>query len=118
MQKRDFTIICSCDCIFGSIFKNDYISCLKVTQTKFHKNDINFLLRNELFSMMNFREFDKNYYHLFEFKKLRQNQILFEKGEITNKIFFLKKGEICVTFEGSFNDIYRIISLKGEPKNR
>ena len=118
MQKRDFTIICSCDCIFGSIFKKDYISCLKVTQTKFHKNDINFLLRNELFSMMNFREFDKNYYHLFEFKKLRQNQILFEKGEITNKMFFLKKGEICVTFEGSFNDIYRIISLKGGPKNR
>ena len=34
------------------------------------------------------------------------------------KFFFLKKGEICVTFEGSFNDIYRIISLKGGPKNR
>ena len=118
MQKRNYTIICKEVCIFGSIIKKDYISCLKVTQTKFHKNDINFLLSNELFSMMNFREFDNNYYHLFEFKKLRQKQILFEQGELTNKIFFLKKGEICVTFEGSFNDIYRIISLKGGPKNR
>ena len=118
MQKRNYTVICKDDCIFGSIIKKDYISCLKVTQTKFHKNDINFLLSNELFSMMNFREFDNNYYHLFEFKKLRQKQILFEQGEITNKIFFLKKGEICVTFEGSFNDIYRIISMKGGPLNR
>ena len=63
--------------------------------------------------MMNFREFDNNYYHLFEYKKLHEKHSLFEQGEISNKIFFLKKGEICVTFEGSFNDIYRIISLKG-----
>ena len=106
IQKRNSTIICNKDCIFGVIIKKDYISCLKITQTKFHKNDINFLISNELFSMMNFREFDKNYYHLFEFKKMRQNEVLFEQGEI------------CVTFEGSFNDIYRIISLKGGPKNR
>lgn len=118
IQKRNSTIICNKDCIFGVIIKKDYISCLKITQTKFHKNDINFLISNELFSMMNFREFDNNYYHLFEYKKLHEKHSLFEQGEISNKIFFLKKGEICVTFEGSFNDIYRIISLKGGPKNR
>ena len=118
IQKRNSTIICNKDCIFGVIIKKDYISCLKTTQTKFHKNDINFLISNELFSMMNFREFDNNYYHLFEYKKLHEKHSLFEQGEISNKIFFLKKGEICVTFEGSFNDIYRIISLKGGPKNR
>ena len=118
IQKRNSTIICNKDCIFGFIIKKDYISCLKITQTKFHKNDINFLISNELFSMMNFREFDNNYYHLFEYKKLHEKHSLFEQGEISNKIFFLKKGEICVTFEGSFNDIYRIISLKGGPKNR
>ena len=118
IQKRNSTIICNKDCIFGVIIKKDYISCLKITQTKFHKNDINFLISNELFSMMNFREFDNIYYHLFEYKKLHEKHSLFEQGEISNKIFFLKKGEICVTFEGSFNDIYRIISLKGGPKNR
>ena len=118
IQKRNSTIICNKDCIFGVIIKKDYISCLKITQTKFHKNDINFLISNELFSVMNFREFDNNYYHLFEYKKLHEKHSLFEQGEISNKIFFLKKGEICVTFEGSFNDIYRIISLKGGPKNR
>ena len=118
IQKRNSTIICNKDCIFGVIIKKDYISCLKITQTKFHKNDINFLISNELFSMMNFREFDNNYYHLFEYKKLHEKHSLFEQGEISNKIFFFKKVEICVTFEGSFNDIYRIISLKGGPKNR
>ena len=118
LSKRNSTVICSTNCILGCLIKKEYLSCLKVTQTKFHKNDINFLLSNELFSMMNFREFDKNYYHLFEFKKMRQNEVLFEQGEINNNIFFLKKGEICVTFEGSFNDIYRIIGLKGGPKNR
>ena len=44
LQKRNSTIICNTDCILGVIIKKDYISCLKVTQTKFHKNDINFLL--------------------------------------------------------------------------
>ena len=117
-QKRNSTVICNRDCILGCLIKKEYLSCLKITQTKFHKNDINFLLSNELFSMMNFREFDKNYYHLFEFKKMRQNETLFEQGEKNNNIFFLKKGEISITFEGSFNDIYRIIGLKGGPKNR
>ena len=118
MHKRNNTIICNTDCILGVLIKKDYISCLKITQTKFHKNDINFLISNELFSMMNFREFDNNYYHLFEYKKLHEKQILFEQGELSNKIFFLKKGEVSITFEGSFNDIYRIISLKGGQKNR
>ena len=118
MQKRNNTIICNTDCIFGVIIKKDYISCLKVTQTKFHRNDINFLISNELFSIMNFKEFDKNYYHLFEYKKLHEKYTLFEQGELSNKIFFLKKGEISITFEGSFNDIYRIIALKGGPKTR
>ena len=118
LQKRNTTVICNDNCILGYFIKKDYISCLKITQTKFHKNDINFLLSHELFSMMNFREFDKNYYHLFELKKMRQNQILFEQGELTDNIYFLKQGEICITFEGNFNDIYRIIGLKGGPKKR
>ena len=118
MQKRNSTIICNSKCILGCLIKKNYISCLKLTQTKFHKNDINFLLSHELFSMMNFREFDKNYYHLFELEKMGQNQVLFEQGELTNNIFFLKRGEICITFEGNFDDIYRIIGLKGGPKNR
>ena len=118
MQKRNATVICNTNCILGYFFKKEYVSCLKVTQTKFHKSDINFLLSNELFSMLNFREFDKRYYHLFSFEKIRQKQTLLEQGEINNNIYFLKKGEICISFEGSFNDIYRIISLKGGPKNR
>ena len=118
IQKRNSTIICKSNCIFGYFIKKEYISCLKVTQTKFHKNDINFLLSNELFSMLNFRDFDKHYYHLFLYEKLPQKHILFQQGEINNNIYFLRKGEINITFEGSFNDLYRIIGLKGGPKNR
>ena len=118
MQKRSSTIICNKDCILGCFTKKEYISCLKVTQTKFHKNDINFLLGNELFSMLNFREFDKNYYHLFSFEKKYQGNILLEQGEKSDNIFFLKKGELNINFHGSFDDLYRIIGLKGGPKNR
>ena len=118
MLKRNYTIICNRNCTLGCFMKKEYISCLKVTQTKFHKNDINFLLSNELFSMLNFREFDNNYYHLFDLIKMNQKEMLFEQGEQANYIYFLKKGEICTTFEGSFNDIYKIIASKGGPKNR
>ena len=118
MQKRSSTVICNNHCIFGFFYKKEYISCLKITQTKFHKSEISFLLGNELFSTLNFREFDNNYYHLFEFEKKSQKNMLFEQGEKNDNIFFLKNGEINVNFEGSFDDLYRIIGLKGGPKNR
>ena len=118
MQKRSSTVICNNHCIFGFFYKKEYISCLKITQTKFHKSEISFLLGNELFSTLNFREFDKNYYHLYEFEKKSQKNMLFEQGEKNDNIFFLKNGEINVNFEGSFDDLYRIIGLKGGPKNR
>jgi hypothetical protein len=79
---------------------------------------MNFLLGNELFSTLNFQEFDRNYYRLFELMKKNQNQVLFIQGKISEYIFFLKQGEISVSLEGNINDIYRIIGQKGGPKNR
>ena len=117
-NKRVSTIICDTNCIFGYFLKNEYYDCIKITQTKFHKNDINFLLQNELFSNLNFREFDKNYYHLFELVKKYQNQKLFIQGEINDYIYFIKQGEVTVSFDGNINDIYRIIALRGGPKNK
>ena len=88
MQKRSSTVICNNHCIFGFFYKKEYISCLKITQTKFHKSEISFLLGNELFSTLNFREFDNNYYHLFEFEKKSQKNMLFEQGEKNDNIFY------------------------------
>jgi len=118
ISKRSSTIICNNDCIFGYFTKKEYYDCIKVTQTKFHRQDINFLLQNELFAMITFPEFDRNYYHLFEISKKNQNQMLFNQGEINNNIYFLKQGEVSVSLEGSITDLYRIIGLKGGPKNR
>ena len=117
-NKRSSTIICDTPCTFGVFYKKEYSDCLKVTQTKFHKLDINFLLQNELFSILNFSEFDRNYYRLFELQKKKQNQMLFNQGEINNYIYFLKQGEVSVSLEGNINDLYRIISLKGGTKNQ
>ena len=117
-NKKESTIICNSDCVFGYIHKKDYYSCLKITQTKFHRNDINFLLENELFSSLSFSDFDRNYYHLFELTKKYQNQILFQQKKKNDYIYFLKHGEVSVSLEGNINDLYRIIGLKGGPKNR
>ena len=116
--KKISTIICNNNCIFGYFIKKDFLNCLKVTQTKFHRNDINFLLGNELFSSLNFQEFDRNYYKLFELIKTYQKQMLFSQGEANDYIYFLKKGEVSVSLEGNINDLYRIIGLKGGIKNR
>ena len=118
ISKKVSTIVCNNHCIFGYFHKKEYVSCLKVTQTKFHRNDINFLLGNELFSFLNFQEFDRNYYRLFELIRKRQNQMLFVQGEVNDHIFFLKQGEVSVSLEGNINDLYRIIGLKGGPKDR
>ena len=118
ITKKISTIICNNHCIFGVLLKKDYINSLKITQTKFHKNDINFLLGNELFSTLNFPEFDRNYYRLFELMKKNQNHVLFIQKKYNDFIYFLKKGEVSVSLEGNIDDIYRIIGMKGGPKNR
>ena len=117
-NKRTSTVICNSHCILGNILKKDYYSCIKVTQTKFHRNDITFLLENELFSTLSFADFDRNYYHLFELTRMHQNQLLFHQKEKSDYIYFLKHGEMSVSLEGNINDLYRIIGLKGGPKNR
>lgn len=117
-NKRTSTVICNSHCILGNILKKDYYSCIKVTQTKFHRNDITFLLENELFSTLSFADFDRNYYHLFELTRMHQNQLLFHQREKSDYIYFLKHGEMSVSLEGNINDLYRIIGLKGGPKNR
>ena len=118
ISKKVSTIVCNSHCIFGYFLKKEYIGCLKATQTKYHRNDINFLLGNELFSSLNFHEFDRNYYRLFELIRKPQKQMLFVQGEKNDEIFFLKQGEVSVFLEGNVNDLYRIIGLKGGPKNR
>ena len=50
--------------------------------------------------------------------KKYQNQTLFEQGETDDNIYFIKQGEASVDLEGNINDLYRIIGLKGGPKNR
>ena len=116
--KKSSTIVCNNHCTFGFFLKKDYLNSLKITQTKFHKNDINFLLTNELFSTLSFPEFDRNYYRLFELMKVNQNHKLFCQKKNNDYIYFLKTGEVSVSLEGNINDLYRIIGLKGGPKNR
>ena len=118
ISKKNSTIICNNHCILGYLLKKDYINSLKITQSKFHKNDITFLLGNELFQSLNFIEFDRSYFCLFELMKKYQNQTLFEQGEANDNIYFIKQGEASVDIEGNINDLYRIIGLKGGPKNR
>ena len=118
LSKRNSTIICNNNCIFGCLYKKEYFNCKKITQTKFHVNDILFLLENEIFLNLCFSDFDRNYYHLFELTKVPQNQILYCQKEKNDYIYFLKKGEASVSMEGNINDLYRIIGLKGGPKNR
>ena len=118
INKKNSTIICNNHCILGYLLKKDYINSLKITQTKFHKNDITFLLGNEIFQSLNFSEFDRSYFRLFELMKKYQNQMLFEQGEANDNIYFIKQGEASVNLEGNINDLYRIIGLKGGPKNR
>ena len=118
INKKNSTIICNNHCIFGYLLKKDYINSLKITQTKFHKNDIVFLLGHELFQTLNFPDFDRSYFRLFELMKKYQNQVLFEQREKNDNIYFIKQGEASVDLEGNINDLYRIIGLKGGPKNR
>ena len=118
INKKNSTIVCNNHCILGYLLKKDYINSLKITQTKFHKNDIIFLLGHELFQSLNVGEFDRSYFRLFELMKKYQNQKLFEQGEINDNIYFIKQGEASVDLEGNINDLYRIIGLKGGPKNR
>ena len=115
--KRQFTVICETDCVFGIFSRKMFFKCVKEKQAKFHKNDITFLLKNELFSQLNAHTFNVKYFGFFESIKLKQEDFLLKQGEISNKVFFLLKGEVEVTMEANIYELYKIILLKGGRNN-
>ena len=118
MIKRKSTIICNSDCLFCFFPKKEYFNAIKKAQTKFHKDEMLFLLNNEIFNNLTLKVFDKRYFHLFKLLHINQYNNILTQGEICDYIYFLKEGELCVSFNTNLNEIYRIIELKGGPKGR
>ena len=116
-EKRQYTIICDTDCIFGTLSKKTYSFITKERQVKFHKNDIAFLLKNELFAQINIHAFGVKYFGYFETMTFKEGTFLLEQGKKSNKIYFLIKGESEVTLNANIYDLYELIKLKGGQEN-
>ena len=118
ITKRNSTVVCNTNCLFCFFPKKEYFNTIKEAQTKFHRNEMLFLLQNEIFNNLPLKVFDKRYFHLFKLLHMTQNKYLLTQGEKCDYIYFLKEGELSVSFNTNLNEVYRMIELKGGPKGR
>ena len=109
VNKRTATIITNEDCIFGTITKQAYDMCMKETQEKIRKSNIESVYSQSIFKCFSYDYFEKNYFNMFKLITKSQGQYLFNQGDKREDIFILKEGEIEFTLKGCLKDFDFII---------
>jgi CRP-like cAMP-binding protein len=118
VNKRTATIITNEDCIFGTITKQAYDMCMKETQEKIRKSNIESVYSQSIFKCFSYDYFEKNYFNMFKLITKSQGQYLFKQGDKREDIFILKEGEIEFTLKGCLKDFDFIIQGLGGTEDK
>lgn len=117
-KRRNASIITLEDCDFGTIKKESYEICIKEAEEKARRNNIDNVYSQIIFQGYNKDFFEKNYFNFFKHEVFNRGHILFVQGTERKEIFFVKEGEIELSFYVSFKDLNALIrSLGGEIEN-
>ena len=108
-NKVNETVIASTDCDLIKINKTNYKDLMKESLTKSKNNFLNLILTYKIFENVPYGNFDKRYYDYFKYVKYCKNQMLFNEGDICDKIFFISKGEYEIFVEKNILEVNDII---------
>lgn len=111
-NKRTATIICTEDCIFGTLTRDGYNSIIKDIQWKKRKSIVNFLLSFQIFKGMNWNYFESKIFNYFKYETYEQGKEIIKQNLKGNKIYFVKQGCFEVSTYSSIQDIKSIIQSK------
>ena len=115
--KRTATILTLKECYFGTIRKEAYEICIKETQEKMRRQNVENIYSHSIFKGYSHDYFEKNFFNLFNLETLQQGQFIFKQGEQRSRLYILKKGDIEITFRGNFHNLNTLISYLGGENN-
>ena len=113
-NKRTATIICTEDCIFGTLTRDGYNSIIKDIQWKKRKSIVNFLLSFQIFKGMNWNYFESKIFNYFKYETYEQGKEIIKQNQKGNTIYFVKQGCFEVSTYSSIQDIKSIIQSKSK----
>lgn len=93
--------------------KTKFKKCVAEVHDKMKQSAIQFFITNPLFKGIERNSFQKHYFNFFVLKKYNRGDYVFKEGDLSQNIYFLKKGEYEVTFTSSMIDINKIIKHYG-----
>ncbi len=107
--KRSATILCSEDCLFGTLSKDAYKNSLKEIQTNERRNNIKSLLSFSIFYDLHWNKFQNYFFNYFKIIHFNKNDIIINQGDPIINFFFVRKGEFEITSQLSNKQIDEII---------
>jgi CRP-like cAMP-binding protein len=108
-SKRTATVICSEDCLFGTLSKEAYNICLRDIQINERRNNIKSLLSFSIFYDLNWNKFQNYFFNYFKIIHVNKNDIIINQGDPIINFFFVRKGEFEITSQLSNKQIDEII---------
>lgn len=112
-KKRTASIISINDSYCGTLDITVYKNCIKDAQDRIRKMNINFLLSFKIFNAILTEAFDRRYFNCFKQISVKRGEYLIEQGAKRTDVFFLKSGLLEVSMKGCFQDINKVLILKG-----
>ena len=117
--KRTATIITTKNCMFGSLQKEEYQIFFKDVTERLRRNNIEGLLKCNLFSGYCYYTFESKLFNCFFFIKHKKGDYLFKQGNKREKLFYIKSGEVQIQLYASFEQLDKIIiSLGGNANSK
>ena len=108
-KKRSATIVGCEESILGLIPSDIYLKYIYSEKVKFRSKDIILLNNYIMFKHIKQIHFEKNYFQDFAPFEYVKDEILFKQGEIVEKLFIIKTGNIDLYLHANLVDINLII---------
>ena len=121
-KKRNATIICINNCVFGTLSRDVYNNCLRDVEFKKRRNNIKFIHSFPIFQEMKWDIFELKFFNFFKIEVIKHGQTIIKQGNIANKIYFIKEGQYQINSLISLNEMTDLLKEKRKiifkPKNK
>jgi len=112
-KKRTATIIAKKECYFAVLSKKVYDSYIKVAQIKSRIRKVLFFTEGPIFKDITPAIFLNEFFFRIKRLECHKGKILFNRGNIRNKAFFIVKGEFEISAKLTLNEIGEMIEKLG-----
>ena len=115
-KKRTATIIIKEDCHLGVLNKEVYDLSIKSAQDKLRIRSVFYFLNGPIFNGISNNFFLNNFFFRFKKRSFNSGEILFNRGETRNKVYFIIKGELQLRTKLTLKKITEMIEYLNEGK--